>query len=119
VSVPEEAVTAAKAHVFHAITRWKMAASDDAVVQVMARNELIRDVVEFAAPLIADAAVAAERERIAAELNSRADGLDGMVPAEAGASAADLKLMATTLRNTAWAIVSGDQAENLREATDG
>ena len=50
--IPEEAVAAVKAHVFHAITRWKMAASDDAVVQVMARNQLIADILHFAAPHI-------------------------------------------------------------------
>jgi hypothetical protein len=58
------------------------------------------------------AGAAAERERIAAELNSRADGLDETVPSGVE-NLHDYMLVANTLRNTAWAIVHGDQAENF------
>jgi hypothetical protein len=62
--IPDEAgdaaVEAAKAHVLHAITRWAVAGSRDAMVATMARTGLILDIVEAAAPVIA----AAERARI-------------------------------------------------------
>jgi len=54
------AMSLAKRHVFHKITAWKAAASDDAVVQVLARTGLLQEIIEAAAPAIRDA----ERERI-------------------------------------------------------
>jgi hypothetical protein len=53
--------------------------------------------------------------RIAADLNRCADGLGEFVPPPAGQDRHDYEVIATTLRNTAWAVVHGDQAENLRE----
>ena len=62
-----------------------------------------------------DAATAAERHRIAAELTRRADGIGELLPGAHDHDRHDLELMATTLRNTAWAITHGDQAENLTQ----
>lgn len=60
-------------------------------------------------------ALAAERERIAAELNNRAGGLGAFIAAATGRDRHDYELIEVTLRNTAWAIVHGDHAENLHE----
>ena len=59
----------------------------------------------------------AERERIAAELTRRADDLGELAGDDPRTH--DLRLIATTLRNTAWAITHGDEGENLREPAPG
>jgi hypothetical protein len=75
--------------------------------------EQARRVLEAAAPLIR----ADERRLIAIDLDRRAAGLDACAsdltePGEAG-TRAQYQLIATTLRNTGWALEHGDEAVNL------
>jgi len=112
--IPAEIITAAAEVVAQELRK---------VSWIIAPPERIRsvafDVAERALAIAGPRILAAERARIAAELDRRADGLDSITPADTGATAAELQLMATTLRNTAWVITHDDQAVNLRERTPG